>query len=219
MMSELREFRGQCSQIKIGAGIVTGEGQERDHKNEESVGLRVSGYAAVFGGESERMWGGVVETIARDAFDDVLASDPDVRFQAGHEGLALARTGNGSLELSTDDAGLRFVAHLNPAAQVARDLHALIDRGDVDQMSFGFTADWRELECEHENCTLEHVEITKVRDLFEISAVTFPAYPQTEVKAREVEPVIDAAGVEERVAGEGEHAATQLAVARHKLKG
>jgi HK97 family phage prohead protease len=157
-----------------------------DGDEESPAGLVLEGYAAVFEQPSERMWH-MEETIDRGAFDDVLAADPDVRLLASHQGLAMARTSNGTLELSSDDHGLKFRAVLNPEAQISRDLHALIERGDITQMSFGFRAKWddRTEDCTEEKCTLDHLAITEVTELFEISAVAFPAYRQTEVEAEE----------------------------------
>jgi HK97 family phage prohead protease len=139
--------------------------------------LRLSGYAAVFDADSEAMYGWIEQIDAR-AFDEVLDARPDVRFLADHGGLALARTENGTLRLSTDERGLRFEADLNPEVQAARDLHALVSRGDVTQMSFGFTIAAEDLDSDEKRS-----RITRVGELFEISAVTFPAYPDTSATA------------------------------------
>lgn len=155
--------------------------------------LVVEGYAAVFEQPSEVMsfWGiEWDERLARGAFTNVLAADDlDVRFMGQHEGNALARTTNGTLELSEDETGLRFRATLNPNVQEARDLYALIERGDITQMSFGFCmAPPSSITCEklgHDLCAIEHDLVTEVTRLFEISAVTFPAYPQTTVDGGE----------------------------------
>lgn len=155
--------------------------------------LIVEGYAAVFEQPSEVMsfWGiEWDERIARGAFTNVLAADDlDVRFMGQHEGNALARTTNGTLELREDETGLWFRASLNPDVQEARDLYALIERGDITQMSFGFCmAPPSSLTCEklgHDLCHIEHDLINEVTRLFEISAVTFPAYPQTSVEGGE----------------------------------
>ena len=145
--------------------------------------LRLAGYAVVFDSPSERM-GSFVETIDRRAFDDVLREEPDVRFLVQHDGLALARTSNGTLRLTTDDQGLRFEADLNPSVRAAQDLHALVERGDVTQMSFGFRIGGEKVDQDAEPI---RVHVTRVSRLYELSAVTFPAYEATSVEARDAE--------------------------------
>jgi HK97 family phage prohead protease len=147
--------------------------------------LRLAGYAVVFDSPSERM-GSFVETIDRRAFDEVLRDEPDVRFLVQHDGLALARTSNGTLRLVADDQGLRFEADLNPEVQAARDLHSLVERGDVTQMSFGFRIGGEKVDQDAEPI---RVHVTRVSRLYEISAVTFPAYEATSVDARDVHSV------------------------------
>lgn len=139
--------------------------------------LRLSGYAALFNSPSERM-GRIVETIDPRAFDQVLTTNPDVRFQAEHSGLALARTTNDTLRLGTDDRGLWFEADLNPNTQAGRDLYALVERGDITQMSFGFTIDDEQLDDAGDTV---RARIMRIGRLFELSAVTFAAYPATTV--------------------------------------
>jgi HK97 family phage prohead protease len=78
-----------------------------------------------------------IERIAPGAFRKTLTETPDVRLLINHEGLPLARTKNGTLRLKEDDAGLYMDADL-PDTQAARDLYTLVERGDVDQMSFAF---------------------------------------------------------------------------------
>lgn len=147
--------------------------------NGEQRSLRLAGYAALFNNPSERM-GRVVETIDPRAFDQVLASNPDVRFQVEHSGLALARTTNETLRLRVDERGLYFEADLNPNVQVARDLYALVERGDITQMSFGFTIGDEVLDDQGDTV---RAHITRVEMLWEISSVTFPAYSETSVYA------------------------------------
>lgn len=152
--------------------------------NGEQRSLRLAGYAALFDNPSERM-GRVVETIDRRAFDAVLAAQPDVRFQAEHSGLALARTTNNTLKIETDERGLYFEADLNPNVQAARDLYALVERGDITQMSFGFTIGDEQVDDRGDTI---RAHITRIDQLFELSAVTFPAYAQTEVQVASHDP-------------------------------
>lgn len=137
--------------------------------------LQLAGYAALFNNPSERM-GRIVETIDPRAFDAVLATNPDVRFQIEHNGLALARTANNTLRLRVDERGLYFEADLNPGVQASRDLYALVERGDITQMSFGFTIGDEKVDDRGDTV---RAHVTRVDNLFEISAVTFPAYAET----------------------------------------
>lgn len=145
--------------------------------------LRLRGYASVFDSKSERM-GNMVETIDRAAFDEVLASTPDVRYLLNHEGMPLARTKSGTLRLSTDDRGLAFEVDLDPRQVAARDHAYAVERGDVDEMSFGFVIGEEERLADTDD-GLEHWHITRVERLLEISAVAFPAYRATSVQADE----------------------------------
>jgi len=158
----------------------------RESGNGEEFTL--TGHAAVFDKWSEDLWtfaGTFREKIAPGAFTDVLKRKPDVRLLFNHDGMTLARTKSGTLELSEDEEGLRVWARLSPDQQIARDLRSAMQRGDVDQMSFAFTIaedEWRE---DHES---EEVERTVVRvdELFDVSVVSFPAYPDATAAMREL---------------------------------
>jgi len=152
--------------------------ETRDANGEQRV-LQLAGYAALFNNPSERM-GRIVETIDPRAFNGVLANEPDVRFQAEHSGLALARTTNNTLRLRVDERGLYFEADLNPNVQASRDLYALVERGDITQMSFGFTIGDEDVDDRGDTV---RAHITRIEQLFELSAVTFPAYAETSVHA------------------------------------
>jgi HK97 family phage prohead protease len=147
-----------------------------EKKNE----LVITGYAALFDSRSEDL-GGFVEEIDRGAFADALKrSDLDVRFLINHDSnLVLARTKSGTLELSEDERGLRIYARVAPYSY-AEDLRIAIERGDVDQMSFAFTTEqdsWSKTE-DGENLR----RVSRVRDLFDVSVVTYPAYPETKTE-------------------------------------
>ena len=139
--------------------------------------MRLSGYAAVFNDDSVPL--PFIERIAPGAFRKTLAETPDVRLLINHEGLPLARTKNGTLRLTEDQAGLYMDADL-PDTQAARDLYTLVERGDVDQMSFAFRVirqKWNEGRTER---TLTEVSLADG----DVSVVTYPAYPTTTVEAR-----------------------------------
>lgn len=136
--------------------------------------LIVEGYASNF--EIEYDLGYFKESVARGAFDDVLGDD--VRFLLNHTGAPLARTTNGTLELTVDETGLRYRAALADT-QDGRDLYKLIKRGDITQSSFAFTIDSDEWSEDRSTRT-----ITKIGRLLDTSAVTYPASPSTTVAAR-----------------------------------
>ncbi|MFZ5645808.1 MAG: HK97 family phage prohead protease [Bacillota bacterium] len=139
----------------------------------------IEGYFAVFGGTYE-LWQGATESIAETAFDGALSDD--IRALIDHETrLVLGRNKAGTLELKVDARGLWGRVKINPSDQDAMNLYARVERGDVDQCSFGFDileegTDWREDGSVH--WTIKRVK------LYEVSVVTFPAYEDTSVSAR-----------------------------------
>lgn len=139
------------------------------------------GYAAKFGVRSENL-GGFVELIAPAAFDRALREAHDVRLLINHDGVPLARSTSGTLRLSVDAIGLRIEADL-PETQAGHDIGVSTERGDIDQMSFAFRTlgdEW--------NFAVDPVERTLTDlELLDVSVVTFPAYPQTEVALRSLE--------------------------------
>ena len=147
---------------------------------DESTERVVTGYASVFNQPTRiRDWAGEYnEVIAPGAFDAVLAKNPDVRFLINHDGVPLARTKNGTITLSVDEHGLRHESQLVDT-QLGRDTYAMIKRGDIDQMSFAFTVEREEWNEGDQTRT-----ILEVRDLYDIAAVTYPAYEGASIVAR-----------------------------------
>ena len=140
--------------------------------------MRLSGYAAVFNDSSVPL--PFKESIAPGAFRKTLSETPDVRLLVNHEGLPLARTKNGTLTLTEDERGLYFSADLADT-QEARDIHTLIARGDVDQMSFAFRVIRQKWSEDRSRRVLTEVSLSDG----DVSVVTYPAYPTTSVEARE----------------------------------
>jgi uncharacterized protein len=147
-------------------------------RQEDDGVMRLSGYAAVFNDPSVPL--PFSERIAPGAFRKTLSETPDVRLLINHEGLPLARTKNETLTLSEDEVGLRFDAEL-PDTSEARDLYTLIQRGDVDQMSFAFRVIRQKWNSDRSERTLTEVSLADG----DVSVVTYPAYPTTTVEARE----------------------------------
>jgi HK97 family phage prohead protease len=140
--------------------------------------MRLRGYAAVFNEASVPL--PFIETIAPGAFRKTLSETPDVRLLINHEGLPLARTKNGTLTLTEDDRGLYMDATIADTSE-GRDLYKLVERGDVDQMSFAFRVIRQKYNDDRSQRTLTEVSLADG----DVSVVTYPAYPTTSVEARE----------------------------------
>jgi HK97 family phage prohead protease len=158
--------------------------------------MRLRGYAAVFNEASVPM--PFIETIAPGAFRKTLSETPDVRLLINHEGLPLARTKNGTLTLTEDDRGLYMDATIADTSE-GRDLYKLVERGDVDQMSFAFRVIRQKYNDDRSQRTLTEVSLADG----DVSVVTYPAYPTTSVEAREaLRKAIDAVKEGREITGE-----------------
>ena len=141
----------------------------------------IRGHAAVFNQLSDDL-GGFREQIVPGAFVEAIERD-DVRALINHDStLILGRNRAGTLRMSEDATGL-LVEIDPPDTQYARDLLVSMKRGDISQMSFGFGVkpggqDWAK---DDEGRTIRTLK--KLR-LFDVSPVTYPAYPQTDVAVR-----------------------------------
>jgi len=137
----------------------------------------IRGYAAVFDEWSEDL-GGFRERIRPGAFASSM--DNDVRALWNHNSdFVLGRTAANTLLMNEDERGLQ-VQITPPETQWARDLITSMQRGDVDQMSFGFFVNddsWTQTE---DGARRELIDV----DLFDVSVVTYPAYPQTSAAVR-----------------------------------
>lgn len=142
----------------------------------------IEGYAAVFDQWSEDL-GGFREMIAPGAFAAALDGTPDVRALVNHDpNYVLGRTGPLTLVLAQDEVGLRMTAR-PPDTQWARDLLVSMRRGDVNQMSFSFEVA-REGQRWEDTPLGVRRWVTQIERLYDVSVVTFPAYPQTSAQAR-----------------------------------
>ena len=146
--------------------------------------VRLVGHAAVFNSLSEDL-GGFREQIMPGAFTDAIEAD-DVRALFNHDpNFVLGRNRSKTLRMAEDARGLAIEIKL-PDTQTVRDLVvAPIERGDVSQMSFGFSVkpggqDWAK---DDEGRVIRTLK--KVR-LFDVSPVTYPAYQQTDIAVREL---------------------------------
>lgn len=150
----------------------------RDIRATDGDNPQISGYAAVFNELSEDL-GGFYERIERGAFARTLES-ADVRALWNHDSnFPLGRTRAGTLALSEDEIGLAFEID-PPNTSYARDLLVSMRRGDIDQMSFGF----RTIRDRWEQIGGQVIRTLLEVELFDVSPVTYPAYPTTSAAVR-----------------------------------
>lgn len=163
-MSNEREFRSFASIVK------------RDADDTDERRYMVEGYASTF--EPYTLWTTedgveIKEQIEPDAFAETDFSD--VVFRIDHEGPVFARTSNGLVSLDVDEHGLKTRIDLSKTEK-ARGIFEDIEAGMYPQMSFAFTV---EREAWDRETHTRHVE--KIGKLYDVSAVSFPANPGTEI--------------------------------------
>lgn len=144
----------------------------------ESDSITAEGYASTFGQPYDMGW--YTETVRSGAFTKTLSERPDVRFLINHDGLPLARTTAGNLDLSQDSTGLHTRARFNPADPDVQRLAVKVQDGNVDAMSIGFRMIREEWSEDYEQ--REMVELSLANG--DVSAVTYPANPNTSFGVR-----------------------------------
>lgn len=169
----------------------------RAEQNER--GRVITGRPIVFGQRTDLGW--YDEVIEHGALDTTDLKD--VRLLVNHnvDMIPLARsrnnTANSTMQLTVDDDGLVIRADLDTENNNdAKSLYSAVERSDIDGMSFMFTVDkdsWDDVDTDH---PVRHVR--SIRRVYEVSAVTFPAYSQTSIQARPFR----SAGQRQGVAGE-----------------
>lgn len=165
----------------------------RAEENEEH-GHFLTGRPIVFDARTDLGW--YDEIIENGALDD--ADMRDVRFLVNHntDMIPLARSrnnnANSTMQMSVDDEGMLIRVDLDIENNTeAKNLYSAVQRSDISGMSFMFSVDedkWEDPESEHPTRT-----ITKLGKIFEVSAVTFPAYEQTSISARGLSDALDSA--------------------------
>ena len=151
---------------------------ERMLGNEEKE-YRVSGYATTFSDPYTLFsYEGIdykeqIDPNAIDADTDMS----DVIFQYDHSGMVFARMSNGTLKLSTDEHGLKVEADLSKTSD-ARNMFENIDSGMVKEMSWAFTVDRNEYDETNLIRTIRHI-----KRKYDVSAVSLPANPNTDIAA------------------------------------
>lgn len=160
----------------------------------EEHGHFLSGKPIVYDARTDLGW--CDEIIEKGALDG--ADLKDVRFLINHntDMIPLARSRNNNenstMQLSVDEDGMSIRVDLDTENNTeARNLYSAVERGDLDGMSFMFTVDedkWEDIESDHPTRT-----ILKFGKVFEVSAVTFPAYEQTSITARGLADALESA--------------------------
>ena len=159
----------------------------------DDKGAYITGRPIVF--NSRTNIGPYDEIIERGALDKTDLKD--VRFLVNHDTskIPLARSRNNNknstMQLSVDDNGMAIRVNLDVENNAeARSLYSAVQRGDISGMSFMFGIDdeeWENLESEHPT---RHIRA--INTVIEVSAVTFPAYEDTEINARSKEALENA---------------------------
>ena len=160
---------------------------------DEEHGKYIEGTPIIYDSWTDLGW--YDEMIDRGALADTDLRD--VRFLVNHntDMIPLARSrnnnANSTMQMSIDDeVGMNIRVNLDVDNNAeAKALYSAIERGDISGMSFMFKVDgdrWEELESEHPK---RHIE--KISKVFEVSAVTFPAYEATNISARGLADALD----------------------------
>lgn len=160
--------------------------------SEDGEKPKIKGHAAVFNKLSEPLIFGFREQISPGAFARTIKKD-DIRALFNHDpNYVLGRNKSGTLVLEEDDKGLAIEID-PPDTSYARDLMVSIERGDITQMSFAFMVHGKKGESWDNSNPDSPIRTLVDVDLFDVSPVTYPAYPQTDVKVRSV---LMAAGID-----------------------
>ena len=165
-----------------------------EETNQDKRAGRLTGTPIVFNQVTDLGW--IREMIEPGALDNTDLKD--VRFLVGHDtsGIPLARSRNNNenstMQLTVTDRGMEIRVDLdienNPRA---KELYSAVQRGDISGMSFMFTVDkdsWEDLESEQ-----PLRRITSISRVFEVSAVTFPAYEGTDIQAASEDQALESA--------------------------
>lgn len=153
-------------------------------------GKQVSWFPALFNSLSEDMWG-MRESIKPSAFNKTI-QEADIRALFNHDpNFVLGRNASGTLDLSVTRKGLRATVN-PPDTQWANDLMVSVERGDISGGSFAFSVVKDEWTYNEDGSVLRELQEVK---LFDVSLVTYPAYPDTNGSAV-VRALMTASGIE-----------------------
>jgi len=167
----------------------------RAEKNDQH-GTYITGTPIVFDQATDMGW--YQETIDREALNECDLRD--VRFLVGHNtsGIPLARSRNNNenstMQLTVTNSGMDIRVDLDTENNAeAKALYSAVQRGDMTGMSFMFIVDkdkdsWDDIETTYPKRT-----INSILSVLEVSAVAFPAYPQTSIQAAAEGTALDSA--------------------------
>ena len=157
-------------------------------RNLEEDSRRLEGRAIVFDSYSNNL--GFYEKINRSAVTQELINNSDIIFTFNHDPnqlLARYRNGGGSLDVELREDGVYFSFDI-PNTTLGNDIYELIKRGDISNCSFCFTvADEKDSQKWDKRDGKMYREIMKISGLYDLSAVTYPAYSDTDINARSIE--------------------------------
>lgn len=165
----------------------------RAEENEEH-GHYITGQPIVFNAKTDLGW-----------YDEIIDTEAlantdlrDVRFLINHntDMIPLARSRNNNenstMQMSVDESGMTIRVDLDIENNTdARSLYSAVERGDISGMSYMYTVDqdaWEDLESEHPT---RHIR--SIGKVFEVSAVTFPAYEATSIQVRGLSDALESA--------------------------
>jgi HK97 family phage prohead protease len=180
---EQRQYRMMSTPLFVPDSFTSEDGEYKP-TNRFNSEYYVEGYATTFDDpytlfEDTDGWK-YVEIIDRHALDECDMSD--VIFQYDHEGRVYARNTNNTLYLEPNDHGLFIAADLSKTS-LARQMHEDISVGNVTRMSWAFIPSEETYTEDRENKVFT-TRITRVKKMFDVSAVSMPADPNTEISAR-----------------------------------
>lgn len=185
--------------VKSRGVLVEAGFQARTRADQQTVEVRedgdkreLNGYATVyefsydvFGGPSR---GGWTETIAAGACVKSIRERDDVYLLFDHDGLPLASTKSGALQLSSDDIGLLSVAFPDMTSNWNREIVSRVQLGDLDTMSFAFEVKRQEWDADYYNRRILEVK------MFDTSVVKWPANPATHIQSNQSAPAAEPRG-------------------------
>ena len=155
--------------------------QFKTREETETGDLILGGYFVKFD-EVTELWPGYFEVIKREGVEKAI-QNADIRALFNHDdSLVLGRTGNGTVTLGVDEIGLFGDIIINKEDPQAIGAYARVQRGDVVGCSFGFIPIKIDTE---ERADGSYLDTILELEIFEVSPCTFPAYPQTEIAARQ----------------------------------
>lgn len=184
----MKKTQVQTKTLEIENRFLSFEVRADEKQESEDKGI-VEGYAVVYDKKTD-ICGYFEETIKRGALDNADLKDVPLLVNHDTDTIPVARSrrnnGSSSMTLTVDEKGLKIRAELDLKNNArASELYSAIKRGDISGMSFMFTVktdEWTDEDTEYPKRTI--IEIAKV---YEVSAVTFPAYNDTSIGARAVD--------------------------------